>query len=363
MEHPLVLLVGLPRSGTTWIAKMFDSHPSTLYLHEADRGSALKTMPITPDVSEAEALRPMARAFIDSLLNNRDAYVVGSQPQFAKEFRSKLGSRLYELNTAIAKLCSTVKMDCPIFPMVDYDGVSNLRVVWKSVQSIGRLGVFVRVLEKRHAILLLRHPCGQVASMVRGEASHKFPYPPSEDYGMFEILLGTTPARSRRLTLDHIISMHPTERLAWRWVILHEKALQDIEGVTGCMSIRYEDICIEPLKRARQMMEFCGLPWSSATADFLKNSIATENRRYYSVFKNPLRSAMRWQSDLSEDDINRIYRVMRESDLQCIYPRDEKIKEQTNCNPEPAAVYLSARRKDKRTNKLQSRTCKRGIVR
>jgi|SRR5580704_10225757 hypothetical protein len=334
MDHPLIFLVGLPRSGTTWIAKMFDSHPRTVYLHEADRGSALKTMPLTPDVSEAEALRPMAKAFADSLLHRKDAYVVGSQPQFEKDFRSGLATKLYEINTAVAKLCSAMKLDCPIFPMVNYDEIPDLHVVWKSVGSIGRLGVFVRVLEKRHAILLLRHPCGHVASLLRGEASHKFPYPPSEDYGMFEILLGTAPARRRRLTLDHIISMHPTERLAWRWVIFHEKALQDIEGMDGCMSIRYEDICAEPQLHARKMLEFCGLSWSSATASFLKNSTATENKKYYSVFKDPLRSAMRWQSDLTENDIDRIYRVMGESDLQCIYPRDEKIREQTKVNSE-----------------------------
>jgi hypothetical protein len=334
MDHSLILLVGLPRSGTTWIAKMFDSHPRTVYLHEADRALALRTMPLAPDVSEAEGLRPLAQQFADGLLHRKDVYVVGSQPQFRKEYRSSLATELYKANTAVAKLCSAMKLDCPVFPMVNYDEVRDLHVVWKSVGSIGRLGVFVRVLEKRHAVLLLRHPCGHVASMRRGESSHKFPYPPSEDYGMFEILLGTAPARRRRLTLDHIISMHPTERLAWRWVILHEKALQDIEGVDGCMSIRYEDICVDPQRHARKMLEFCNLPWNPATADFLKNSTATENRKYYSVFKNPLRSAMRWQSDLSEDDINRIYRVIGESDLQCIYPRDEKMKDQINYNPE-----------------------------
>jgi hypothetical protein len=337
MDHPLILLMGLPRSGTTWIAKMFDSHPRTVYLHEADRGSALKTMPLTPDVSEAEALKPMAKAFADSLLDRRDEYVVGSQPQFPKEYRPALSTKLYEVNTAAAKLASAIKLRCPIFPMVDYDRIPNLHVVWKSVGSIGRLGVFVRALEKRHAIVLLRHPCGHVASVLRGEAQHKFPYPPSEDYGMFEILLGTAPARRRGLTLDQVIFMHPTERLAWRWVLLHEKALQDIEGMDGCMSIRYEDICAEPQLHARKMLEFCGLSWSSTTASFLKNSTATENKKYYSVFKDPLRSAMRWQSDLSEEDIERIYRVVRESDLQCFYPRDEKIREQASYNPEPVA--------------------------
>ena len=282
-------------------------------------------MPLTPDMSEVEALRPIAKAFVDRLLRRRDAYVVGSQPQFPKDYRSALATKIFQANTAAAKLASAITLNLPVFPMVDYDRIPDLHVVWKSVGSLGRLGVFVRVLEKRHAIVLLRHPCGHVASVMRGEAQHKFPYPPSEDFGMFEILLETAPARRRGLTLDHVIFMHPAERLAWRWVILHEKALQDIEGVDGCMSIRYEDICAEPQRHARQMLGFCGLSWNISIANFLKNSTATENKKYYSVFKDPLRSAMRWQDDLSEEIIERVYRVLQESDLRCYYPRDEKL--------------------------------------
>ena len=46
MNQPLILLFGQPRSGTTWIGKIFDSHPDTLYRHEPDSGSALKSIPL-----------------------------------------------------------------------------------------------------------------------------------------------------------------------------------------------------------------------------------------------------------------------------------------------------------------------------
>jgi hypothetical protein len=78
------------------------------------------------------------------------------------------------------------------------------------------------------------------------------------------------------------------------------------------------------------MFEFCDLPWASATSDFLKSSTSSEKKKYYAVFKNPLKSAMRWQSDLSEDDIDRIYRVVQESDLGKLYPRGEKLGEQVD---------------------------------
>jgi sulfotransferase family protein len=336
VEHPLLLLMGLPRSGTTWIAKMFDSHPGTVYCHEADRGVILRSMPLAPDISEAEALSAIAQAFVDNLLKIRDPHVVGSQPQFRKDYRKGIAAGLYQLSTISAKAASAVGWKWPIFPMVNYDNVRNLRVIWKSVISIGRVGVFVRALRNRHAIVLLRHPCGHVASMLRGESEHRFPFPPSEDYRLFEILLNTRPARERKLTVDYLTSIRPAERLAWRWVIMYEKALQDIQGIDGCMSIRYEDVCAQPVKHARQMFEFCGLPWVSSTTDFLKSSTATEKKKYYAVFKNPLKSAMRWQSDLSEDDIDRIYRVVQQSNLGKLYPRGERLGEQTDQTAAPA---------------------------
>ena len=144
--------------------------------------------------------------------------------------------------------------------MVDFDKVPDLQVIWKSVISIGRVGIFARSIKERHVIVLLRHPCGHVASMLRGETEHRFPFPPSEDYRLFEILLSTGPARQHGLTLDYLKSLHPAERLAWRWVIMYEKALQDIQGIDGCMSIRYEDVCVEPNDTRKKCSNFVVYP-------------------------------------------------------------------------------------------------------
>jgi hypothetical protein len=293
-------------------------------------------MPLAPDVSEAETLGPIAEAFVDNLLRIADPHVVGSQPQFHKSYRTGLAALLHDASTVSAKLASTIGWKWPIFPMVNYGRVPDLQVIWKSVISIGRVGVFVRAIKKRHAIVLLRHPCGHVASMLRGEAEHRFPFPPSEDYRLFEILLNTEPARQHGLTLDYLMSLQPAERLAWRWIIMYEKALRDIEGIEGCMSIRYEDVCIEPERHAKRMFEFCGLPWDPAADEFLRTSTATEKKKYYAVFKNPVRSAMRWQSDLKEDEIERIYRVVEKSELSRLYPRGEILDEPLNRPTETA---------------------------
>ena len=135
MNHPLILLMGLPRSGTTWIAKMFDSHPQTVYCHEADRGPSLRAMPLAPDISESDSMRPIAETFVDTLLTTRNVHVAGSQPQFRKPYRSASAAALLEVNIAAAKLALALRLDLPVLPMVNYDRVLDLRVVWKSVIS------------------------------------------------------------------------------------------------------------------------------------------------------------------------------------------------------------------------------------
>ena len=91
MDNSLILLMGLPRSGTTWIAKMFDSHPRTVYLHEADRGEILRSMPLAPDVSDAQALRPVTEAFAHSLLKIRDTHVLAAH---SRNFERTIGRML-----------------------------------------------------------------------------------------------------------------------------------------------------------------------------------------------------------------------------------------------------------------------------
>ena len=33
---PMLMIAGMPRSGSTWVGNIFDSHPQTIYIHEPD---------------------------------------------------------------------------------------------------------------------------------------------------------------------------------------------------------------------------------------------------------------------------------------------------------------------------------------
>jgi Sulfotransferase family len=334
----LVFLFGLPRSGTTWIGKLFDSHPRTLYKHEPDTFTHLQTMPWAPGVAETEKLRAMADHFLSLLPNINTTYVAATLPVFRKEFRSRLQFGLHLFSVLTAKLGKRVAGEFPVLPLAEYGKIPGLRVVWKSVNSLGRLGVFLRVARERRAIVIFRHPCGLIASIKHASMSGvHIRTNPSEDYGIFEQLARSNPGRRHGVTLDNLRMMLPIERLAWKWVLLYEKAMEDTEGIDGVSFVRYEDVCLDTKRCTRAMFEFCGLPWSSQTSEFIERS--TKHRKaerwslmrvlesrsgYFSIFKDPVDCATKWRSQLSPEEIDRVYGVLRSSDLLRLYPRAEE---------------------------------------
>jgi len=46
LKNRIILVFGMPRSGTTWLGKIFDSHMDLIYLHEPDSEIKLKGIPL-----------------------------------------------------------------------------------------------------------------------------------------------------------------------------------------------------------------------------------------------------------------------------------------------------------------------------
>ena len=322
MKLKAILLFGMPRSGTTWLGKVFDSHPCTLYRHEPDSGGALDaSIPLMPSVEDADRYRDAAAHYVDSLKSNRLLRVTGKLPVFPKAYQGPLAARSRQALLLGAKAASRwIRIgSVPEFIRPGYEG--ELFLAWKSIESLGRLGVFARALPEARAIHIIRHPCGYVSSVLGGEASGRLPgaVPGSEDYGIFQMLLETAQARRRGRTLEHLRSLHPVERLAWRWLISNEKALDDLDGLANGHTVLYEDLCRNPGDAYRGLFEFAGLSWDRQTVDFIRDSTSNEKSAYFSVFKDPQRAAAGWKHKLAEDDQARVLAVVSGSRAGALY--------------------------------------------
>jgi hypothetical protein len=314
MTSPPILLFGMPRSGTTWIGKIFDSAPNTLYRHEPDSWGSLDHMPLFPDVSGlSPELTRQALEYLAILVEARKTKVAGSLPIFPKLGRTGPGLRFRQSGVMAVKALSNYLGELNIPGWLEPDS-KRLRPVWKSIESLGRLGVFLRADPALRGIHILRHPCGFVSSVLRGERKNKFGGgKDSEDFGMFGILCELPGARRRGLTPADFRTMSPAGRLAWRWLLVNEKAMDDCSGLGNYLAVNYDQICAAPVDHARKMYEFAELAWNQQTESFVSASTGHELSAYYSVFKDPLKSANKWKTELDEGEIREVLNIIQDS--------------------------------------------------
>jgi len=315
-----ILLFGSPRSGTTWLGKIFDSHPQTLYRHEPDSWGLLNWMPLAPDIKDAEQYAVELRRFVADLPASRETKVAASLPLFRKDYYNPLQQLLTRVSVSAAKVVARGLGEVRV-PSWAPANERSARVVWKSIESVARLGVAARVVPGARAILILRNPCGYVGSVLRGEKQKRFTgeEAASEDYGLFEVL--STTDQARRYGIDARIAqdLHPAERMAWIWAIVNEKAIEDTKALENVRLLVYESLCADPLNVSRELFTHCNLDWNNQTEWFLGTSTSRNKEGYYSVFKDPHESAQRWRKELDRDVQRRVMDVATRTTLAALF--------------------------------------------
>lgn len=308
-----VLLFGLPRSGTTWLGKIFDSDHGTLYRHEPDSHQRM-ALPLFTAPEDGKLQEVVARYAV-GIADMRSVSVSGKLPVFRKDYLGAVGLGLYRLSILLAKAAGRFAPGFPLLYAPNGCSSGAPATVWKSIESVGRFGLIHRALPDSRAILILRHPCGYVRSVQKGDSEGYFQgsVASSDDYGLFTMLLETEPAQRHGLTMDGLLALTPEQRLAWRWVIYNEKAMQELDGQPNAMIIRYEDVCSDPVGMTARMFDFAGMRMGAQTEAFLRESTGRQNGRYYSVYKDPQKAAMRWQQEMSPQTIESILAITRDT--------------------------------------------------
>lgn len=316
-----ILLFGVERSGTSWLGKIFDSHPMTLYRHEPERQLedfglpwiCADAAPGAFDAAASDYLRRMAAA--------ATVKTTGPAPFFAKSYRNRTDTALHRalahgLRTLAALEPRRGGLHNLRLPDLARGDRGAMRVVVKSVSGHGRAGLLTRAAADGQAVLLLRDPGGQVESVLRGAARGKF-----TESAEFAWIPATPPGRRHGLTAANLARMPVVEQLAWHWVVRNEMMLDDLTPLPNARVLRYDDLCADPAGEARALFAFTGLPWTRATEAFIAASVAGAGRQgYYTVFRDPAATLHRWRERLAPADRRRIAAILRQSALAGWWP-------------------------------------------
>ena len=313
----VILILGAPRSGTSWLAKIFDSHPDVLYRHEPDTVLRNEELPWMCRPEDVGKYRDKAAVYLRQLIDTSTLKTAGSLPIFPKRYQGLIGSflrtgiiyglRSAELSGRVRRVARSIR----ISNHLDLDRHPELRVVIKSVSSRGRARLFAEALPGAYVIFIVRDPFGQVASMLRGAALGKF-----EDVVSVGEVLQTEQARQYGLTRERFFALPVVEQFAWNWAILNERAINDLADIDTARVLSYQELGADPIGMSRELFTFTGLRWERQTDNFLRRSTNFRGReRYYQVFKDTREAMNRWRKDLSLDDQHRIRAVVQETSL------------------------------------------------
>jgi hypothetical protein len=311
----LVLLFGMPRSGTTWIGKLFDSHKDTYYLHEPDSVMPDYEMPLLM----GETCQPNRLSqHVKTWLSPDSEKVIASRPFFNKSYLGFLPWRLFLFTAYACKL--TARLGLPFMRRPLRIQSKPPVLVWKSIESLGRLPA-LHLTSNTISIHIMRHPCGQIASTLRGEEMAQFDGSliSSQDWDLFEKLLKQS--GETRFSLQQIKAMTPEERLTLRWGIINDYALQ-IQASEKAVVLIYEDLCRDPKGQLTELFNKVGLELAEQTSQYLDQSTQGEDKAYYATRKNPLVAAYKWREQLTPAQQQRIALMMSHFKSAAYYADD-----------------------------------------
>jgi hypothetical protein len=297
----LTLLLGTPRSGTTWLASILNSYKGALYSHEPlDRLRSPRLDELLTKVKRTGVLAEEERREIlwEWIRGNADCR---RPPFFAKSFlRSPAALRLAAW--VLVRLSGVG--EGPFRYLFSPRPGAAFDLVVKEVDWSGHVGSLLQALDPL-LLVIMRHPCGVVASQLRGQtlglmAGHdRFRW--LEEHRQDCARLGFGPAEVRR--------MEPWEFLSLQWVVQNAAYLDAVKRNAPTHLVVYEELCRAPAVVTREVFDFLGWEVGRQTERFLRRSTASSSswlsdrlqakHPYFSVRKNSLQAAESWRTQLT----------------------------------------------------------------
>jgi len=315
-SHPVryACVAGLGRSGTSWIGKVIDSSPEVLYFHEPDLVKGIPCIPLTTSAEDFETWGEWVRKYVEQICDHSSARSLMRRPLFQKNFHQGAAQKwTHQL------FCARLRIDQLISKLVGTNPLRTLPkalrsapvIVWKTVMQTGNIGCFLRAFPQQQLVHVVRHPCGFIDSVLRGEQTKMFDSSVglSEDPGIFNHVLRTPFAQRLKLTFKSWRTMDRIERLAYIWLCWNEQANLDAEGMNHYHLVYFDEMCKNSLKMSKSIFDFLGLSWNAQTEAFIATSTSTPSSAYYAVNRVSQDVPSAWKSGLSGDQIKRILEI------------------------------------------------------
>ena len=262
---PPILVVSMPRSGSSWVGKFLGVASEALYLREPINQSYLQETGPSPSVFEVNVAKLPP------------AYKASAASAFA---------------------------GLPVFPkfIVKYPQqweLSERRRRHLVIKEVNPLALDWMIQDYRPKVIyLIRHPAAVAYSFFRlGWTALDF-------RGIFS----QSTLTSENLEPERFADSFWAGQGAFQAIVL-KRALKLLEGYQDSTIVRFEDLCTRPAEIFRGLYEFCGFHWNAnLEREIQKHSNSSKQYQVggYDLERNSAAMINRWQTEISEENLAQI---------------------------------------------------------
>lgn len=261
-QSPPVVILSMPRSGSSWVGEIMGLSPGSLYLREPITQTYLNQSPQgSPSFFEFDGAAP-PKAYQTSAKN-----VFSGLPRFNHWIT--IFPKQWALSQRRHKRIITKEVNPFMLPWL----IKNYRP---------------------RIIYLLRHPVATASSFKRmGWAGEQFEFRLSAE------------------TLKQKIPHYPqfthsfwAEHGAFQAFLLQE-TLKHAEGYDDFKLVKYKDICANPLTVFKDLYGFSGLEWNETVERKIRRHLHPEqiNTDPYSIYRDTAHEVKKWKKQVPEEKI------------------------------------------------------------
>ncbi|MBZ8182196.1 sulfotransferase family protein [Oscillatoria salina] len=272
-EQRPILVVGLPRTGTTWIASVLNTAAGIEYFHE----------PFNPINIHQSASHLRQAMMMRKYLAWED-----EDEEFARYCRATFAGELPDNGYLYNYLGWIYKQ----FPQ--WHG----RVLIKDVHCYLTLNWLKRQVNPL-IVIVLRHPCAVAASWFRlyGKVS-------TFERSLFQ----------PKLLDDYLQSFIPLleqtqgfwQRIGAFWGASYYVMLQQQAQHPDWIVIQHEDFCRDPMMQYRQLFQKLQLNWTVATSEILEVSTRKSSKDPYVPLRISAQEPQKWEKELEPQQIAQV---------------------------------------------------------
>ena len=309
---PIFLLMGFPRSGTTWFSNLINSSESVIYRHELiGRNHGMMGDRVFSKLKYANGLSSSDYEVVENVI--KKAHVETDKPPF---FKKKYGLRKFP------KIQYFFWSLAKVFPRASgfYNRLYRLgnnhdwKVLIKETRSLTDMRSMILGLDPNALLFLVRKPQATILSHIKGVKKKKLSPLPDKVKNRLRIEASNSDYFKTHLSHKKLdAELKDIEYYAINWALYHEKALALKTEFSSASIYFYDEIMENPRKEIEHIFSNLHLEICDEVETYIAQSSGQKSNylkdagdQYYSVYRDSSFNKDSWKDELTQKEIDLI---------------------------------------------------------